>query len=73
MQLALNDVWRETRKLSRPEKMKLLERLIHQLRIEEKSQEELPTWDQMYGIGQGTWNMDAQVYVDELREERNWE
>lgn len=53
--------------------MELLEKLIHQIRIEEKSQEEPLTWDQMYGIGKGTWDMDAQAYVNELREERNWD
>lgn len=73
MQICLDTVWRETRRLSRPEKMELLEKLIHQIRIEEKSQEEPLTWDQMYGIGKGTWDMDAQAYVNELREERNWD
>ena len=73
MQICLDTVWQETRKLSRPEKMELLEKLIHQIRIEEKSQEKPLTWDQMYGIGKGTWNIDAQAYVNELREERNWD
>ncbi len=73
MQIGLNTVWQETRRLSRPEKMELLEKLVHHIRIEEKSQEEPLTWDQMYGIGKGIWDIDAQTYVNELREERNWD
>lgn len=50
--------------------MELLEKLIHQLRIEDEAQEELPSWEEMYGIGKGVWEIDAQEYVNHLREER---
>lgn len=70
MQISLDNIWRETRKLSRLEIIELVEKLIHQLRIEETSQQELLNWEQMYGIGKGIWNVDAQAYVDKLREER---
>lgn len=72
MQVSVNNVWHETTKLSRLEKMELLEKLVHQLRIEESFQEERLNWEQMYGIGKGIWDIDAQVYVDDLREERDW-
>lgn len=70
MQISLDNIWRETRKLSRLEIIELVEKLIHRLRIEETSQQELLNWEQMYGIGKGIWNVDAQAYVDKLREER---
>jgi hypothetical protein len=70
MEICLDDIWQVTRKLSRPEKMKLLERLIHQLRIEEQAPVEPLNWEQMYGIGKGIWDVDAQAYVEKLREER---
>lgn len=68
MQLSLENIWMETRKLSRLEQMELLEKLIHQMRIEETSPRESIDWEHMYGIGKGTWNIDAQEYVDNIRE-----
>ena len=73
MQTNVDSIWQETRKLSRYEKMVLLEKLIHQLRIDENTHEESINWEQMYGIGKGLWNIDAQKYVDGLREEREWD
>ncbi len=70
MSVALNSIWQETRQLPRLAKMELLEKLARQLRIEEQSEKEQLNWDQLYGIGKGVWNMDAQAYVDQLREER---
>jgi hypothetical protein len=51
--------------------MKLAERLIHQVRIEDEEQEGLLSWEEMYGIGKGVWEIDAQEYVNQLREERD--
>jgi hypothetical protein len=67
MQTNIDNIWQETRKLSRYEKMALLEKLIHQLRIDENTHEESIKWEQMYGIGKGLWNIDAQEYVDKIR------
>lgn len=36
MQTSLNNIWKESQRLSRKERMKLLEKLIHQLRIEDE-------------------------------------
>lgn len=70
MQTSVENIWLETRKLSRLEKMELMEKLVHQLRIEEISPGEQLTWEQVYGIGKGVWDMDAQAYVDRIREDR---
>jgi hypothetical protein len=67
----LNYIWKEIQVLSRSERMKLAERLIHQVRIEDEEQEGLLSWEEMYGIGKGVWEIDAQEYVNQLREERD--
>lgn len=71
MQTSLNYIWKEVQVLSRSERMKLAERLIHQLRVEDEEQEGLLSWEEMYGIGKGVWEIDAQEYVNQLREERD--
>jgi hypothetical protein len=69
VQTNLNYIWKEVQVLSRSERMKLAERLIHQLRVEDEEQEGLLSWEEMYGIGKGVWEIDAQEYVNQLREE----
>jgi len=71
VQTDLNYIWKEVQVLSRSERMKLAERLIHQMRIEDEEQEGLLSWEEMYGIGKGVWEIDAQEYVNQLREERD--
>ena len=68
MQPNVDNIWQETRKLSRYEKMYLLKKLIRQLRIDETEKAGHIDWEQMYGIGKGIWKIDAQEYVNELRE-----
>lgn len=70
MQVVLDNIWQETRKLSKAEKMELVEKLIHQLRVEERPMAGQTNWEQMYGVGKGIWDMDAQAYVDKIREDR---
>ncbi len=70
MQITVDLIYRETKKLSRPEKMQLLEKLIRQLRREEDVAVKRLSWENMYGIGKGIWDGDAQEYVNALREER---
>ena len=43
----------------------------HQLRIEDEEQKDLFTWKEMYGMGKGVWNIEAQDYVNQLREDRS--
>jgi hypothetical protein len=71
MQASMNNIWKETQRLSRKDRMELVEKLIHQLRIEDEGHEGLPSWEELYGIGKGVWEIDAQEYVNHLREERN--
>jgi len=70
LQTSLNNIWKETQRLSRKERIQLMEKLIQQLRIEDEKCEELPSWEEVYGIGKGVWKIDAQDYVNHLREER---
>lgn len=59
MQASLDNIWRVVQGLSRPEKIKLMEKLVHQLRIENGEREESVSWEEMYGIGRGIWNVDS--------------
>jgi len=71
MQAQVTDLWREAMRLSRLEKMELLEKLIHQIKIEEEQGEQKNlNWDHLYGAGKGVWDLDAQEYVNQLREDR---
>ena len=71
MQPSLNHIWNEAQGLPKTQRMKLVEKLIHQLIIEDEINEPLLTWQEMYGIGKGIWNMDAQEYVNQIREDRS--
>jgi len=70
MPAVLDNIWVEAKRLSRYEKIELLERLIRQLRIEEKPARIPVKWDQIYGIAKGVWDTDAQEYINRLREDR---
>ncbi len=70
MQAGLDNIWQIARGLSRLEKLKLMELLVQQLKIENEAPEESMAWEEMYGIGSGIWQDDAQQYVNRLREER---
>ncbi len=71
MQGYLDNIWQETQRLTRTEKFKLLEKLIRQLKMEDEIQEERLSWESIYGIGRGLWDIDAQKYVNQLREDRH--
>jgi hypothetical protein len=71
VQVSLSHIWKDAQLLSKREKMKLVEKLIHQLRIEDDEQERLLSWEEMYGVGKGIWDIDAQEYVNQLREDRS--
>ncbi len=70
MQTALYSIWNEAKKLPRFDKIKLMEQLIRSLKIEDEIPGNVPTWEEMYGIGKGIWAQDAQEYVNQLREDR---
>lgn len=71
MQATVDNIWQVARSLSRLEKIKLMEKLVHQLKIEKEELEEAVSWDEMYGIGRGIWKVDAQDYVNQIREDRH--
>ena len=69
--LSLEEIEKETEKLTPKERLELVERLIHRLRTTDIAEGELLDWNQLYGLGKGLWKgEDAQEYVDRLREDR---
>jgi hypothetical protein len=70
MQTKINSIWKVAQGLSRIEKIILMEKLIHQLKEESEMQEIAMPYEEIYGMGKGVWNSDAQEYVNQLREER---
>ncbi len=66
----LSDVLQAIRKLSRSEKIYLMEKILEDLKREEGNEkdEELD-WRSLRGLGKGLWDEDAQKYINKLREE----
>lgn len=68
---ALGKIEKEIEKLTPQEKLRLAERLIHQIRKGKLSIKKDRDWNKLYGLGKGLWKgEDAQEYVDRLREDR---
>jgi hypothetical protein len=68
--VTLEKIEKEIERLTPQEKLKLLERLAHQLRKTGIVKKELD-WNKLYGLGKGLWKgEDAQEYINRLREER---
>jgi len=73
--ITLGKIEREIEKLLPDEKLKLLEKLIRQIRKAEGRgvrgvRKELD-WNKLYGLGKGLWRgEDAQEYVNRLRKDR---
>ena len=68
---ALGKIEKEIEKLTPQEKLRLAERLIHQLRKGKLSIKKELDWNKLYGLGKGLWKgEDAQEYVNRLREDR---
>lgn len=70
MQTILDKICKETEKLTLEEQLELLEKLSHQLRENLNVKKEYLDWNELYGLGKGLWEEDAQGYVDRLREDR---
>jgi len=70
MQIASNDIWDIVKKLSKLEKIRLIERLLNNLKLDDESFRDSSSWEEMYGIGKGVWQCDAQEYVNQIREDR---
>jgi hypothetical protein len=70
MNIKVKKVFNRINTLTVPEQLELVEKVIHNLKIEQKSLPKL-NWDDFYGIGKGIWNnIDAQEYVNKLRDDR---
>ena len=68
---ALGKIEKEIEKLTPQEKLRLGERLIHQLRKGGLSIKKELDWNNLYGLGKGLWKGEAaQEYANRLREDR---
>lgn len=68
---SLEKIEEEADRLTTQEQLKLVERLIHKLRITDIAKKKTFDWKQLYGLGKGLWQgEDGQEYVNRLREER---
>jgi len=69
--IPLEKIGKEIERLAPQEQLKLVEKVIHQLRKGRKTTERELDWDRLYGLGKGLWDgEDAQEYVNRLREDR---
>ena len=67
----MEKIGKEIEKLAPQEQLKLVERVIHQLRKGRRAPERELDWDKLYGLGKGLWDKeDAQDYINRLREDR---
>lgn len=67
-QLAM--IEKEAEKLSIEEQLKLVEHLLCKIRKSELVAQQKLDWSELYGMGKGLWQEDAQEYVNKLREDR---
>ena len=67
----LGKIEKELEMLTTRDQLKLLERLVHQMRIKRPTIKKELKWGKLYGLGKGLWEgEDAQEYVNRLREDR---
>jgi len=66
----IDKIEKEIEELSPQERLKLVEKLAHQLRRTGSTVRKEIEWSKLYGLGKGLWKEDAQEYVNRLREER---
>jgi hypothetical protein len=67
----LRKIETEVSMLSQEDQLRLLERLVHRLRIGGAASKKRIGWDEMYGIAANrSVGVDAQEYVNQLREDR---
>ncbi len=68
--LDLPEIEAHVSRLSRDEKLQLIEDLVHQLRIETSLANEPIDWDRAYGIAPGLWEPEGVApYIARLRDE----
>jgi hypothetical protein len=70
-QVTLEKIEKEMEMLKTEDQLKLVEKLIHQLRKSDLAGKRALDWSNLYGLGKGLWvGEDAQEYVNHLREDR---
>ncbi len=69
--VTLEKIEKEIEKLAPQEQLKLVEKVVHQLRKSGLSMGKELDWNKLYGLGKGLWKgEDAQKYVNRLRKDR---
>jgi hypothetical protein len=67
--LTLEEIEKETERLTPKERLELVEKLTRGLRKADIAEGKLLDWNQLYGLGKELWQgEDAQKYVNRLRE-----
>jgi hypothetical protein len=67
----LTKIEKEIDKLTSDQQLKLLERLIHRIKLMKKRHKRELDWKKLYRLGKGLWNNeDAQEYVNWSRQDR---
>ncbi len=67
----LPKITKAVEQLTPQEQLQLVETIIHRLRKTGISEEQELDWRELYGLGKGLWQEDAQEYVDRLRSDRH--
>jgi len=68
--VTLEKIEKEIERLPAEEKLKLVEKLAHQLRKTGLAVKKELEWNKLYGLGKEIWKEDAQTYVNLSREDR---
>lgn len=68
--VTLKKIEMELESLPPEEQLKLVERLVRQLRKTSLVMKKELDWNKLYGMGKGLWKEDAQNFVNRLREDR---
>ncbi|MBI5748466.1 MAG: hypothetical protein HZA00_05015 [Nitrospinae bacterium] len=69
--VVLKKIEEEIGRLTSQEQLKLIERIIHQLKKEQGITKKELDWSKLYGLGKGLWKgEDAQEYINRAREDR---
>ncbi len=68
--VSLTKIEKEVANLSTDEKLKVVEKLVRQLRKSSITIKKELDWNKLYGLGKGLWREDAQEYVNRIRENR---
>lgn len=68
--ISIEHIAKEAIKLNPQDQLKLLEKLVHNLKNINIPKKKYISWNKVYGAGKGLWKEDAQEYINKLREER---